>query len=554
MVTCAKEAPEAARTASATRVLLNVYVQSAAKYCEGVHTVLPSCECKKLYVFRCTTFTSNLQQVRVNFASRQCRLHYGARTDKRRTSALQVANIQVAFCGVQLYAVRMFAIFPHSNNDAANDNSVRRDRTVPIPSTITAVPGYPNKLAVFKIAASKYWQARCWIAGRTHRRTTKTTSLMQAQRFARWFYESLLVSHNAADASTVRSRTPVAALSQTAVSNTTQTLTFGALAAQVYANEQARADRGEFGKGSLRMLRNRLDAHILPRFGMLQPAGITYQLLLEFSQYLSAANSSTTVSHYIIIVRKILVHAVSVGALETLPEVPKIKVRTSSRGAFTPSEYWTIIRTARKLRGIKHPDSTTALRKQYKLQKNRNVMPPDVAWAIGFMVNSFIRPGDLKKLKHKHVEVVRSKNTYLRLTLPETKLHNAPIVTLQPAVRIYQQICKHQSPHNLANANDYLFLPDIKDRQYAMSILSSMFNWVLDSTGLKQNANGKPRSLYSLRHSSITFRLLYGSGIDLVTLARNARTGIDVINNHYASTVTGEQNIAMLQSRRTHTS
>jgi len=62
---------------------------------------------------------------------------------------------------------------------------------------------------------------------------------------------------------------------------------------------------------------------------------------------------------------------------------------------------------------------------------------------------------------------------------------------------------------------------------------------------------GKPRSMYSLRHSAITFRLLYGQGIDLLTLARNARTSVEVINNHYASTVTGEQNIAMLQSKRT---
>jgi hypothetical protein len=494
-----------------------------------------------------------LHQVRVNFASRQCRLHHGARTDKRRTNVLQFVNALVAICGVQLYAVRMFAIFPHSNNDAANDNSVRRDRTVPIPSTITAVPGYPNKLAVFKIAASKYWQARCWIDGKTHRRTTKTTSLVQAQRFARWFYESLLVMRISANVGAAHITTLAATQSQTPASNTTQTLTFGAMAAQLYANEQARAERGEFGKGSLRMLRNRLDAHILPRFGMLQPADVTYQLMLEFSQYLSTANTSTTVSHYIIIVRKILVHAVSVGVLAVLPETPKIKVRSNSRGAFTPSEYWTIIRAARKLRGTKHPLSPAKLRTEYKLHKNHNVMLPDVAWAIGFMVNSFIRPGDLGKLKHKHIEIVRGKNTYLRLTLPETKLHNAPIVTLQPAVRIYQQICKYQQPRKLAHADDYLFLPDIKNRPYAMALLSTLFNWVLDHTGLKQNANGKPRSMYSLRHSSITFRLLYGSGIDLVTLARNARTGIDVINNHYASSVTGEQNIAMLQSRRTQT-
>ena len=58
------------------------------------------------------------------------------------------------------------------------------------------------------------------------------------------------------------------------------------------------------------------------------------------------------------------------------------------------------------------------------------------------------------------------------------------------------------------------------------------------------------RSLYSLRHSAITFRLLYGQGIDLLTLARNARTSVEVINKHYASTLSGEQNIGLLQSRR----
>ena len=62
--------------------------------------------------------------------------------------------------------------------------------------------------------------------------------------------------------------------------------------------------------------------------------------------------------------------------------------------------------------------------------------------------------------------------------------------------------------------------------------------------------HGQAHSLYSFRHSAITFRLLYGQGIDLLTLARNARTSVDVIQTYYASTVTGEQNKALLQSRR----
>ena len=138
--------------------------------------------------------------------------------------------------------------------------------------------------------------------------------------------------------------------------------------------------------------------------------------------------------------RKIITHAKNIGLLEKIPEFPKIKQRTQSRGAFTPSEYWTLIRTARQLVGQAHPKSKQHLRAFNNLRHTNNIMPPDLAWAIGLMVNGFLRPGDLVKLKHRHVETIIGKNSYLRLSLPRTKLHDAPIVTLRPAVRIYQQI------------------------------------------------------------------------------------------------------------------
>ncbi len=298
------------------------------------------------------------------------------------------------------------------------------------------------------------------------------------------------------------------------------------------------------------MLKNRLDALLLPRWGEHAPAAINYLALVDFTQSLSERFSSTTVSQYLVAVRKVLLYAVATGVLDKLPEFPKIKIRTTSRGAFTPSEYWKIIRCARALRGAPHPDSTQEIRTNYKIRLAEQTLPQDLAWAIGFMLNSFIRPSALKTLKHRHVEIVRAQHTYLRLTLPETKSHGKPIVTLRPAVRIYEQISKHQQPLGMADPDDYLFLPQLQDRNYAHWVLNFHFNWVLAQTGLKQGPHGQPRSLHSLRHSSITFRLLYGQGIDLLTLARNARNSVDVINKHYASTVTGEQNIALLQSRR----
>ena len=444
-------------------------------------------------------------------------------------------------------------------NNAVNDatfGTSPRERTVPIPSSITPVPGYPRKLVVFKMAASRFWQVRCWIAGKTYKRSTKSQSLRVAQSYARTFYEQLLAQSRELGLTSTGgdvlhvSSTHIVQQRKDQYNAAQPHDTFAALAAQMFAAEEARVERGELTRGSLMVLRNRLDSHLLPRWGTQTITAIGYREIMEFVDFMSKCKSSTTISQYIIAIRKVFNHAVRVGALEKLPEFPKIKIKTVSRGAFTPTEYWRILRTARRLRGKPHPESKRALRRSYKLVYSDYCMPPDLAWAVGFMVNSFIRPSDLKTLKHRHVEVVRSKNNYLRLTLPETKKHDAPIVTLFPAVRIYRQIVKYQQPRGKANPNDYLFLPELRDRNYALSVLSLMFNWVLTLTGYKENANGQPRSLYSLRHSAITFRLLYGQGIDLLTLARNARTSVEVINNHYASTVSGEQNIALLQSRR----
>ena len=439
----------------------------------------------------------------------------------------------------------MHAIYTQAAQNQSVFRTQARTRTVPIPSSITPVPGYPDKLVVFKIAASKYWQTRCWLSGVTHRKSTKTQSLRVAQSIARRFYEQLVAGAYSHTHTATHTATPV-----TPVAPVAPKYTFAAVAAQMLNNELARVQRDEFSSASLRVLHNRMDAHILPRWAMHSPADVDYAQLLHFSQHLSSTLSSITVSQYLIAVRKVLQMAVHLGVMQHLPQFPKIKIVTVPRGAFTPTEYWRILRTARRLCGQQHPATVNLTHKHFKLRPTEYRMPPDVAWVIGFMVNSFIRPSDLRTLKHRHVEVVRNNSTYLRLTLPQTKLHGKPIVTLQPAVRLYEHMLRVRAHTGLTSADDYLFLPELKDRQYAQFVLAYYFNWVLADTELKAGPHGQSRTLYSLRHSAITFRLLYGQGIDLLTLARNARTSVDVINSHYASTVSGEQNIALLQSRR----
>jgi hypothetical protein len=73
---------------------------------------------------------------------------------------------------------------------------------------------------------------------------------------------------------------------------------------------------------------------------------------------------------------------------------------------------------------------------------------------------------------------------------------------------------------------------------------------LLDLLGIKMSPQGDPRTIYSLRHSSIMFRLLYGASIDTLKLARNARTSPEMIDRFYAAPLMGEMAIAELQSKR----
>jgi hypothetical protein len=171
---------------------------------------------------------------------------------------------------------------------------------------------------------------------------------------------------------------------------------------------------------------------------------------------------------------------------------------------------------------------------------------------IVFMVNSYIRPTDVRNMQHKHVEIVRREWTYLRLTLPPSKGHSYPITTMPWAVKVYERICRRQELEfgRAVQPDDFVFMPLASTRDHAMKLLAKQFDSILDITHLKIGAVGEPRSLYSLRHSSIMFRLMFGRTVDTLTLARNARTSPEMIDRFYAAPLQGEMNVGELQSKR----
>jgi len=331
---------------------------------------------------------------------------------------------------------------------------------------------------------------------------------------------------------------------------------FDVLAQELLALENQRVQRSELSAASVGILRNRLDAHVLPHFKYIPPSQVTPMMMDAFVKRLTESRlSSTTVSQYLVVVRKLLKLAIRHGFLRQLPELPRIKVASQPRSMLSLKEYSAVVKAANRLsrQGGKAPQvkASEIQRDRFWVQPRHLSLPPDMAWAIRFMVNSFVRPGDLRQLQHKHVQVVRGKSTYLRMTLPETKRHDAPMVTLQAAVPVYEAALSKAKQDGLGGPENYVFLPAEKDRNYALAVLGFWFKWVMREAGVApEDAMGRLRTLYCLRHTSIMFRLLYGQGIDMLTLARNARTSVQMIERFYASALDGEMNVAMLQSRR----
>lgn len=332
---------------------------------------------------------------------------------------------------------------------------------------------------------------------------------------------------------------------------------FDALALDLIERERMRVQQGELSAGSLGILRNRLDAHVLPFFRSVSPAQVNARMLEDFVARLRRAGfSSTTVSQYLVVVRKLLKLAIRHEVLLQMPEWPSVRIVSRPRAMLSLAEYAKVVRTAQRL--VRDSAQAPALKSGAGQREKFWVLPrhlrlaPDMAWAIRFMVNGFLRPGDLRQLQHRHVQVCRQGQAlYLRLTLPETKRHDGAVVTLRAAVGVYESLRAHALAQGSAEPGDYVFLPREKDRNYALAVLGFWFKWVLREAGVAtEDTWGRPRTLYCLRHTAIMFRLLYGQGIDMLTLARNARTSVQMIERFYASALDGEMNVAMLQSRR----
>jgi site-specific recombinase XerD len=401
-----------------------------------------------------------------------------------------------------------------------SEDSKPLHRTVPLKESITAVSGYPDKLVIFKLPASKFWWCRYYTQKRVLKRSTKTEDKREALQFAKKFYEEILLRE--------RNLLPLG-----------KSESFERCSEELLAEQAQLIQRGERNEKINLNDRQKLKKDILPFFKGFNLKDITYKHLNAYVAKLSERGlKQATIKVHLNLIHKILMLAMREGMIEAAPMMPRVKLKDSPRGWLTADEY-------EHLRScIKEMIDEEVVVRYHKITD-------ELRHLTTFIVNTFLRPSDVKHLRHRNIQIINSDHTYLRIQTEKSKTVNTPIVSMEAAVRIYADLCNLQKQTGRpCGKDDFVFFPHLPNREFALQTMRRQFDAALDRADLKTAATGEPRTLYSLRHTAIMFRLTLGENIDLLTLARNARTSVEMIERFYAKPLQAEMNVDKIQSMR----
>lgn len=370
-----------------------------------------------------------------------------------------------------------------------------------------------GKVHVYRRENSPNWQCSSFLAGRNHRTSTKTDSLSQAKEFAEDWY--LGMRGKLRDGELHGEKT-------------------FADAARKFEAEYEILTEGERNERWVKDHFRRIKLHLIPFFGKMALSTINAGTVQEYriSRLVKSEDgtkkipSRSTLHHETVTLRQVLKTAVRHGWLSAVPDVSapyKASGKVVHRAWFSPNEY-------RKL--------YQATRANVKNQKNRRHkhLAEQLHDKVLFMANTGIRPDEANWLEYRDVEIVQDDAT--GETILEIEVRGKRGVgyckSTIGAVRPFERMVERNQPE----PTDRLFPADHKKQ----------FNRILEEQGLKLDRQGNRRTLYSLRHSYISFRLLEGA--DIYQIAKNCRTSVEMIEKHYAVHLKNSLDAAAINVRR----
>ena len=197
------------------------------------------------------------------------------------------------------------------------------------------IPNYPTKLFIYKHNASKFWWVRYFVNGNAIRKSTKTDSKRDAIAFAKEYFD--LITHN----------------QQLGINSTASVTSFQSCLTQLLEAEKGKLDRGEITKITYDNNKYRYQKSILPFFRNMEVRDIDYFTVERYLNELSQQDlSSSTISTYLLLVRKVLVYAARRRLVVAVPEFPTVAVKKNARGWFNTNEYRKLWSAAHRLADI----------------------------------------------------------------------------------------------------------------------------------------------------------------------------------------------------------
>lgn len=384
------------------------------------------------------------------------------------------------------------------------------------PYDIEGVPKYPDGLQIYRIQASRFYQVRLFVGSKYVRRSTKCCDKKEAIEFAKKFYDEIKIAER--------------------LDESIHPDTFGAFAKILIQRQTAMINRQERDRRLNVEDERKLKKDILPFFQKMSVSRITTADIEDYIDTISAERrlSPSTLSKHLVVIRKVMNEALKRNFISHIPPIPTRSPKDNPRPYFDADEYKQLYITARKI-------SKEGIKVRYV------PLTTEIYDFIVFHTNVFVRPSDLKLLKHKHIRVVKEKAEYLLITPTKSKTTLRESATMRGAVRVYERLKKRHEANGYGNPDDYVFFPEYENREYALQTIRRQFDYIVIRAGLKFDSFGNARTIYSLRHTSLMFRLLNSKNIDIFMLARNALTSVNQLERFYLSHAESRMKIENLQ-------
>jgi integrase len=361
-----------------------------------------------------------------------------------------------------------------------------------------------GKVHLYRRGKRGRYHCSATIEGKQYRSSTEKDDLRQAEEVAEEWYLKLRGLVRSGDLEKVTARK--------------KEKTFQA-AAEKFLEEFPVLTEGQRNPIYIAGHERRARKYLIPFFGKKGLSEITGGLVNEYRMHRIAdakerwgkPPARTTMHQEIVCLRQILKTALRhqwMTALPDLSEPYRKNGKISHRAWFSREEYRQLYQaTGRRARKPKN--------NKYKWWGEQ------LHDLILFMSNTGLRPDEALRLEYRDVTVAFDEGTQETILEIEVrgKRGYGPCKSTQNAVPVFERLKKRNKPQPT-------------DRIFPKSH-HAMFNKILVELGLKHDREGRPRTLYSLRHTYICFRLMEGA--DIYMLAKNCRTSVEMIEKYYAA-------------------